>query len=176
MSPLLKIFIAIVLILILLGLPLYFDADIEVWASNNQNFLQAFNVLSNFLIGIALFYVGWEANEISKTNHIKNKQSRKEYRRLLNLDERAIFKENYDKVSKALSLVIRDGDVNEQAMALFWQARDEARLELPEEIATYTEKLRATAQKAWANNRFAYDRNGQPKNIEISTWRCLLNW
>ena len=56
-------------------------------------------------------------------------------------DERATFKSNYEMVSKALSLTMRDGTVADEARALIWQARDDARLELPQEIGDYTEGL-----------------------------------
>lgn len=53
----------------------------------------------------------------------------------------SIFLSVYQKLTEAISLILRDGQVKNPAKALFWQARDEARLQLPEEIQNYTQRL-----------------------------------
>ncbi len=61
-----------------------------------------------------------------------------------------LYKNNYEKVSDARNLVLRDGAVSAQALELFWKARDEARLHLDDKIAKYTEVLLLKANRAFA--------------------------
>ena len=119
--------------------------------------LKILEIIVNLLIGGGLVYVGLQANSITKSNKAQASYQLKQY-------EREIFKDNYSKISKALGLVFRDGEVFEEAMDLFWDARDQARLELPQDIVDYTEELRKIASEAFASNRMCYDINGQPKS------------
>jgi hypothetical protein len=56
--------------------------------------------------------------------------------------------DNYTKMADAIAEVLKEGHVTEKSIELFWTARDEARLYLPEEIADYTEKMRDIAWKS----------------------------
>ena len=72
--------------------------------------------------------------------------------RNLTPEEREIFYEVYDNLYDGLVLVSRDGHVSHDALALFWRARDQARLELPVDIQQYTETLLEAAIKALTIN------------------------
>ena len=63
-------------------------------------------------------------------------------------NEREIFRFVHTKISEAITLVLKHGAVTQEAQALFWQARDQARLELPDEIKEYTQKLFDKMHKA----------------------------
>jgi len=91
--------------------------------------------------------------------------------RNLTPEEREIFFQVYTKLSEAKGLVLRDGRVGNEANALFWEARDKARLELPDDIQEYTETLRVAASKAFSiNESYLYpaNRDGLPVGEERS--------
>jgi len=56
-------------------------------------------------------------------------------------EDRAIFDSVYTKITEAISLVFKNAAVDEEAQALFWQARDQARRDLPNKIKKYTQRL-----------------------------------
>lgn len=91
--------------------------------------------------------------------------------RNLTPEERELFYQVYSMLSKAKGLVLRDGRVDNEANALFWEARDRARLELPDDIQEYTETLRKAASKAYSiNSSYLYpaSREGLPVGEERS--------
>lgn len=152
------------IVLVVVGLLSGCADSIESWAKEHTNFVDFIGVLVNLIIGTALFYVGWEANKIATASTEQTEQSAKEFKANLHETDKAVIRANYSKVSEALSLILQEGCVKDDSMRLLWQARDEARLELPEPIMDYTESLREKAQKAWAINKFLYDREGNVKN------------
>jgi len=101
----------------------------------------AADVAFTFLIGIGLVMIARQANRIAKSNVKLAEERSRDRGWAIKSDERATFKSNYEKVSNALGLTMRDGTVAGEARALIWQARDDARLELPKEISDYTENL-----------------------------------
>ena len=103
--------------------------------------LSAIDVVLGLFIGIALFWVAHRANNIAESNielASQESQSRK-YR--ISKDERELFHTVYSLLTEALGLVMKEGRVKGEAHAIFWQARDRARLELPEDIQEYTQVI-----------------------------------
>lgn len=82
-----------------------------------------------------------QANRIAKSNLELANQQQKALDQKINSEDRAIFRSNYRKVIDALEIIWRDGNINDEVKNLFWQARGEARLELPKDIADYTQGL-----------------------------------
>lgn len=96
-------------------------------ATDYEPLIIAFGVFSSFIISAALFWLAWSTG--------KSRQYQ------VNKDAREVFLSVYNKISKGLGIVFREGTVNEDAKALFWQARDQARLELPDDVERYTQEL-----------------------------------
>lgn len=96
--------------------------------------IDAADSLVGLLISIGLFCIAYQANKISKEQH-----DRLRYK--IGEDERKIFRSNYNRLTEGLGHVMRDGIVKDEAKDLFWQVRDQARLELPKEIQDYTQKI-----------------------------------
>ncbi len=126
--------------------------------ANNDAVFQSTAIFISALTSFALVYIGYEANEVAKSNRETNRIK-------LTQHEREIFKENYNKLSKAMRLIQIEGCVEREAISLIWQTLDEAKLELPNDITSYVESIRAKAQKAWAHHNFIFTTNGDPKNI-----------
>ena len=61
---------------------------------------------------------------------------------------------------------MKEGRVNAEARALFWQARDQARLELPEDIQKYTQDIFDKMLEAFVpvtHEIAPNDKGGQPQ-------------
>lgn len=124
--------------------------------------LDAADKLIGVAISAGLFWLAHCANGIAKSNLELAKQEKQSRKYRIDKDEREIFRSVYRNLSDALALVLRDGRVGHEALALFWQARDQARLELPVDIQDYSEKLRDAANKAFAiNDCYLYPKNGE---------------
>lgn len=120
--------------------------------------IEAADSLFGLLISIGLFCIDYQANKISKEQH-----NRLRYK--ISEDEREIFRSNYNMLTEGLGHVIRDGRVKDEAKTLFWQVRDQARLELPKEIQDYTQKIFDLMWEAYKNHyNKIYDGEGQPIN------------
>jgi len=115
--------------------------------------LDATDKLIGMLMSAGLFYLGYHANGIAKSNLELVQQDKQSRKYQINKDEREIFRAVYRNLSNALGLVFRDGHVSDEALALFWQARDQARLELPVDIYEYSENLLEAARNAFAIHR-----------------------
>ncbi len=174
MPPIVKKWL-IALALVIVFACFYFSLSIDGWASTRKDFIGLLDVLFNLLIGCSLFYIGWEANNIARASRESTSQSKIQHQSHLREYERNIFKENYQLVNRGVELVWKMGCVEEEALSFFWQARDAARTELPNDIAEYTEKLRTTAQKAYAAYRFTYDANGQAINMDREERRAKVD-
>ena len=85
--------------------------------------------------------LAYKANKIANSNFELAKQENKNRIYRINKDERKIFNSVYTKITQGIGLVLRDGRVCDDAQALFWKARDEARLQLPDDIVNYTQVL-----------------------------------
>lgn len=117
--------------------------------------IEAADSLFGLLISIGLFCIAYQANKISKEQHNK-------LRYKINEDEREIFRSNYKMLTEGLGHVMRDGRVKDDAKNLFWQARDQARLELPTEIQDYTQKIFDLMWEAYVDfYHKIYDGEGQ---------------
>ena len=124
--------------------------------------LDAADKLIGIAISAGLFWLAHRANGIAKSNLELAKQEKQSRKYRIDKDEREIFRAVYRNLSDALALVLRDGRVDHEALALFWQARDQARLELPVDIQEYSENLRVAANKAFAiNELYLYPKNGE---------------
>ncbi len=138
------------------------------WESTNDIFktyaptLEAADKLIGLAISAGLFWLAHRANGIAKSNLELAKQEKQSRKYRIDKDEREIFRSVYRNLSDALALVLREGRVEHEALALFWQARDQARLELPDDIQEYSEKLRVAANKAFSiNESYLYPKNGE---------------
>lgn len=98
-------------------------------------------LLINFFGVVVAAALAWQANKIAKSNLVLARQQRKSSSQALSSEDRAIFRSNHRKVIDALGAIFRDGYVNDAAKNLLWQARDEARLELPADIKNYTQEI-----------------------------------
>lgn len=83
------------------------------------------------------------------------------------------YLKNYQKISDAIELVIKDGDVKDEALALFWQARDEARLILDEEIANYAQGLFDLAHKGYLIYRNRGNLSGEEREKKLHEWTYI---
>lgn len=92
-------------------------------------------------ISIGLFWLAHRANAIAKSNLELAEQEKLSRKYRIGEDERAIFRSCYSKISEALGLVLKLGRVTDEAKSLFWQARDQARLELPKDIQEYSQEV-----------------------------------
>lgn len=107
----------------------------------SKDWLDLADIIISFFGVIAAASLAYQANKIAKSNLESANQQQKTLTQKISSEDRAIFRSNYKKVVEALGMVFRDGKVMDEAKNLFWQARDEARLELPKEIADYTQQL-----------------------------------
>lgn len=130
-----------------------FDYLNEV-AEHYQPLLEAVKALLSLFIGAGLLFVGLKVNEVAKSNLELAKEKKDKLIYKISEKERDIFRSNYQKVSEALGLVLREGNVSNDARELFWKARDEARLELPQDIQDYTESLFKEMLKAYNAHHF----------------------
>lgn len=120
--------------------------------------IEAADSLFGLLISIGLFCIAYQANKISKEQH-----NRLRYK--ISEDEREIFRSNYTRLTEGLGHVMREGRVKDEAKNLFWQVRDQARLELPKEIQDYTQKIFDLMWEAYIDYYHKiYDGDGQPVN------------
>lgn len=101
------------------------------------------------LAAVGTIFIGCGANKISKAQFKLAQEERNSREALLPQNERQrLMNDNYTKMADAIAEVLKEGHVTEKSIELFWTARDEARLYLPEEIADYTEKMRDIAWKS----------------------------
>jgi len=120
--------------------------------------IEAADSLFGLLISVGLFCIAYQANKISNEQHNKLRYKMSE-------DEREIFRSNYKMLTEGLGHVMRDGRVKDEAKNLFWQARDQARLELPKEIQDYTQRIFDLMWEAYIDYYHKiYDGDGQPVN------------
>ena len=120
--------------------------------------IEAADSLFGLLISIGLFSIAYQAHKISKEQHNK-------LRYKIDEDEREIFRSNYKMLTEGLGHVMRDGRIKDEAKNLFWQARDQARLELPKEIQDYTQKIFDLMWEAYTDYYHKiYDGEGQAIN------------
>ncbi|MFN9252862.1 MAG: hypothetical protein ACK6BL_02805 [Holosporaceae bacterium] len=92
-----------------------------------SDIIDGLDLLINLVTGVTLGFLAYFSNKISKMQN--------------NIAARDVYLSVYDKISEALGSVLAKGFVDESAKALFWQARDRARLELPNELKEYTQQL-----------------------------------
>ncbi|MDD5586762.1 MAG: hypothetical protein PHY92_07395 [Alphaproteobacteria bacterium] len=126
-----------------------FWSDFNTVATDYEKLIGGANAFFGLLISIGLFCVAWRANSIAKSNlelAAQEKQNR-EYR--IDKDERDLFRSVYSKISEAKGIVFTEGTVTDAAHELFWKARDQARLELPEDIQEYTQTIFDRMHKAY---------------------------
>ncbi len=116
--------------------------------SSLETWYKIAGIIGGFVISPGLIWLAWEANAINKSNADFLKQAKEEQQYRITKDEREIFRVVYTKLVDALGLVQQYGRVREDVLTLFWQARDQARVELPEDIAQYTEELLSAANSA----------------------------
>lgn len=120
--------------------------------------IEAADSLFGLLISIGLFCIAVQANKIAKEQHNK-------LRYKISEDEREIFRSNYKMLTEGLGLVMRDAVVKDEAKNLFWQSRDQARLELPLEIQNYTQKIWDLMWENYTNHYHKiYDGEGNALN------------
>ncbi|HBN22270.1 MAG TPA: hypothetical protein DD412_03435 [Holosporales bacterium] len=103
--------------------------------------VSVFDTIVSIIISVGLFYVAFRANGIAKSNLQIAKQEKEKQIYKIHADERKIFHSVYNKLSNAITLVLESARVTEESKALFWQARDQARLEMPDDIKIYTQNL-----------------------------------
>ncbi len=124
--------------------------------------LDAIDKIIGIAISAGLFLLAHRANGIANSNLELARQEKEALKYHIDKDKRDVFRSAYRSISDALALVWKDGRVGHEATALFWQARDLARLELPADIEKYTEELIAAASKAFAiNESYLYPKNGE---------------
>lgn len=120
-------------------------------------------VMIDFIIGGFLIVISYKATRIAKNQN--------------NIASRKAYLSVYKKLGKAFSLVSRDGDVTDEARALFWQARDRARLELPKNIERYTQDLFDKMMKAHRLYSQLYGEGSLPvgeKRNKIASQNCAI--
>lgn len=120
--------------------------------------IEAADSFFGLLISIALFFVAYQANKISTEQH-------KSLKYKISEEERKIFRSNYQMLTEGLGHVLREGMVNDEAKNLFWQVRDQARLELPKDIQDYTQKIFDLMWNAYMDHYHKiYDKQGNAIN------------
>ena len=112
------------------------------------------NSIIGILISIFLCATSFVANKIAKSNYQLALEQKRTTDYKISRDDRELFRSVYMKLTDAIGLVLKDGAVNSEAVSLFWQARDQARLELPNHIYDYVEGIFAKMHKAYRLNRF----------------------
>ena len=79
----------------------------------------------------------------------------------LSSDQRQVFKEVLNTLSEAGGLVFSNGAVDGETLELYFKARNEARLQLPNKLAAYAQKLFDIAKKARRiNDKYLYPEKG----------------
>lgn len=106
-----------------------------------MDWVKTIEIVGTFLIGGAGIYIGWSANQVALSNYKLAEEQAREGKRKLTKDDKEMLIENYNKVSKALEIVFREGDVTNEAFSLIWQARNQAKLFLPKKIEDFTQEL-----------------------------------
>lgn len=81
---------------------------------------------------------------------------------------------NFQKINDAIALTIKDGDVKNEAESLFWQARDEARLILDEEIANFTQELFDLAHEGYLIYRNRGNLNDKEREQKSHEWSNIF--
>ncbi len=131
-------------------------------AAHYAPFLDGLDKLIGIAISVALFWLAYQANKIAKSNLELAEQEKESRKYRINADERKIFYSCYEKLSKARELVLKNGAVDGATLELYFKARNEARLQLPDKLATYAQKLFDIARKAWAiNDTHLYPKKGK---------------
>lgn len=109
--------------------------NIAFACTGHRGWIEHVEALMPLIPGLMLVYIGfrqWKTDDTKRRYSFINR-----------------YLKNYRRVSKAISLTIEKGQVGEEAGALFWQARDEARLILEDEIADFTESLFKLAHESY---------------------------
>lgn len=133
--------------------------------------LKSLNYTFGLMISIGLFILTVYANKIAKSNYQLALEQKRTTDYKISRDDRELFRSVYMKLTEAIGLVLKYGAVNSEAVSLFWQARDQARLELPNNIYDYVEGIFAKMHKAYRLNRFNLetpDNGGMPVGYERS--------
>ncbi|TVQ81636.1 MAG: hypothetical protein EA357_12190 [Micavibrio sp.] len=128
------------------------------------NLLEIIKLLVDIFIGGALVAVAWQANKIAKN------QSEK-----MSIEEKQVYRDNYQKISKAIGLIIRDGGVPQEVIALSWQAVDEAELLLPEDIVRYLKEVQGKIFDFNMLKARMYDNQGRPNSAAQENWNELVD-
>lgn len=160
------VWVGLSLIILVMGL-MWVD-DINTWAGTHTNFINLYSTLLSIFIMPAVAWVikdNLDSNEIQSAKDLIQAEAAREEYVSLSSHDRELFRKNYENVSEALSSITQNGGVQDEAMRLIWKARDQARLELPNDIMVYTESLREIAQKAWSGRKVCWDKDGRPQSF-----------
>lgn len=124
--------------------------------------LRCCEILAQGIIGAGAFWLAHQANKIALSNLELSKQQQEANANRITEYQKAKIKENYEVFTKALGFVFQEADVNNEAYGLFWNARDQARLELPSDIVAFTQNAFDIAGKANSLLRKTYRKDGTP--------------
>lgn len=145
-------------LIIIIGM-FYFDRTINTWSKDHSNLITLLDVLVNLIIGLALFWVAFKANNIAKATQESSKQK-------LEAHERQIVKDNYVKLLKAIETAIASGVVKNESMFQFWEVNQSSKIELPEELHGFVESVVKIAEQSWIAYTYAYDHEGNAINMD----------
>lgn len=122
--------------------------------SNEKDWIDVIGALGPSIIAAMVAYIAWMQWRTSD-----------KARRTALIDR---YESNYGKLSDALGCITREGRVTPDARANLWQARDEARLFLAQEVADYVEGLLTEAGQASAvENRLKNVPVGEKRNALV---------
>ena len=132
---------------------------------------EIYEPLFGIVISMILLFLTYYANKIAKSNYQLALEQKRTTDYKISRDDRELFRSVYMKLTEAIGLVLKDGAVNLEAVSLFWEARDQARLELPNNIYDYVEGIFVKMHKAYRQNRTNLetpDKGGLPVGEERS--------
>lgn len=82
-------------------------------------------------------------------------------------EEREAYKKNYALISEAIGNIFTEGKISQETHQKIWKARDQARLELCDEIKNYTEEIFLISHEAFSlYYSFIAGEHGLPKGPE----------
>lgn len=114
--------------------------------------ISAFETFFSTIIGVIGIFISVALFKIANSNYKLAQEEKRSREQRISADEKQVFRDVYEKITRALGLSLVNFHVTNEAHKLFWQARDRARLELPEEIQRYTQEIFDLMHNAWNIN------------------------
>jgi hypothetical protein len=114
--------------------------DVIHWFIDSKPAFETLSILVSVATAVLLAFLAVKANSIAKSQlDLASIETDRNARRISDQTRTALL-ENYILVMKAHGIIEREGMFNRESVYLLRQARDQARLMLPKDIADYTER------------------------------------